>query len=272
MVEEVHVPRERVLIHRLNVAQFADVEEEMRDVHRDGAVPETSLIDLLLRLLGDGLLDVDLVGQLLGAGNDLNRRLRLEDGTLGRTQHLDDLILHLLELSRVLGALQHQPHLLLLQIGSLPGHRDAQELVRQSVDGDHHVEQSYLHRRLGQVVRIAQLRRDVESEVLVVLHRRVAEAETHLPALLEHGLEQQRLERGVELLSNVLEQHWRAELNGVLELAHEIAVRELHHHEVMRLLHSANPLVRLSLRVDDERPPATLAHHDGVVDAEGIVR
>ena len=83
MVEEVDVPRQRVLVHRLDVAQLADVEEEMRDVHGEGPVSLAGLVNRNLSLLCDGLLAVDLVGELLGVCDDVDRRLRLEDATLG---------------------------------------------------------------------------------------------------------------------------------------------------------------------------------------------
>ena len=50
-------------------------------------------------------------------------------------------------------------------ISPLLGHHDAQQLVLQAVWRDHEVEQSHLGGELGQVVRVAQLGRDVETEV-----------------------------------------------------------------------------------------------------------
>eukprot|EP00959_Pyramimonas_sp_CCMP1952_P082877 1732102-Pyramimonas_sp.AAC.2 len=79
---------------------------------------------------------------------------------------------------------------------------------------DHEVQQRHLHRRLGQVVRVAQLGGDVEAKVLVVLDGAVAEADAqHAPAL-ERLLQEQRLQTGVQLLAHVLQQHRQAELRA----------------------------------------------------------
>ena len=51
----------------------------------------------------------------------------------------------------------------------LLGHHDAQQLVLQAFWCDHEVEQGYLGGELGHVVGVAQLGRDVETEVTGVL-------------------------------------------------------------------------------------------------------
>ena len=55
--------------------------------------------------LGPHLLLRDVVGQRLAAGDDVDGGLVLEDVALAGGQHLDDLVLNLLELARVLSAL-----------------------------------------------------------------------------------------------------------------------------------------------------------------------
>lgn len=67
-------------------------------------------------------------------------------------------------------------------------------LVLQSLRGDHKVEQGDLDADLREVVRVPELGRDVEAEVLAVLYRGVPEADAVAPALLEDLLEQERLE------------------------------------------------------------------------------
>ena len=120
-------------------------------------------------------------------------------------------------------------------------------------------------------MRVAVLCGYVEPEVLVVLDGGVAQSDNHLTALLKRRLEKQRLERRVQLLAHVLEEHGVSELDRVLELADEIPVGELDDYQVTRLLHLANPLIRLALRVDDQRPAPGFVHHDGVVHGEGVV-
>eukprot|EP00955_Chlamydomonas_euryale_P005025 53594-Chlamydomonas_euryale.AAC.1 len=89
--------------------------------------------------------------------------------------------------------------------------------------------------------------------------------------LLEQLFQQQRLQAGVELLADILQQHRDAKLDGVLERAHVVAVGELDDAQVGRRLHLLHPLVGLRLRVDHERPAPRVGHHDGVVDGEGVV-
>lgn len=96
--EEVDEPGEGVLVHGLYVGQVGDGEEEDGRVHGDGRVAHARLVDLHLRHLGHRLLLRDLVGQHFGRGQDLHRRLILQDVALGRGEHLQDLILNLLQL------------------------------------------------------------------------------------------------------------------------------------------------------------------------------
>eukprot|EP00982_Pelagococcus_subviridis_P004763 29337-Pelagococcus_subviridis.AAC.8 len=201
--EQVDVPRERVLVHRLDVTQLSDVEEEVRDVNRYGAVSQARGVDLLLRLRGDLLLPVDLVRELLRARDDVDRGLGLEDAALARAQDFDDLVFDLFQLPRVLRALKHELHLLLFEVGTLFRDRDPEELIGQTVDRDHHVQQRDLDRSLGEVVRVAELGRDVEPKVFVVLHGVVSELDAHAAPLLEDALQEERLERRVELFADI---------------------------------------------------------------------
>ena len=57
----------------------------------------------------------------------------------------------------------------------LLAHDHAQHLVLQPLGRDHEVEQRHLDGHLGQVVRVAQLGRDVEAELLAVLDGAVAQ-------------------------------------------------------------------------------------------------
>ena len=53
--EEVHEPAERVLVHRVDVGEVGDREEEDGRVDRDRSVPHSRRVNLLLRLLGNRL-------------------------------------------------------------------------------------------------------------------------------------------------------------------------------------------------------------------------
>ena len=126
---------------------------------------------------------------------------------------MQDLVLDLLEHPLVLRGLEHELRLLLLELGALLGDHDAEHLVLEALGRDHEVEQRHLDRDLGQVVRVAQLGRDVELEVLVVLDDRVAELDrerlvrllprAYLPShLLELTLERVPVGRRVTQYSN----------------------------------------------------------------------
>mmetsp|Transcript_14307 Transcript_14307/g.34751 ORF Transcript_14307/g.34751 Transcript_14307/m.34751 type:complete len:352 (+) Transcript_14307:1461-2516(+) len=269
--EEVDEPREGVLIHGLDLGEVRNREEQHSGVLAAGLIPHPGKIDLLLGrvslLLGLG----DVIRHDLRVGDYGDGALVLQDITLGRTQHLEDLIFDLLELLLVLRGLHHQVVLGLLQVRPLLGHHHAEKLIAQPVQSNHKIEESHLDRSLGEVVRVTQLGGDVEAELVMVLDGAVAQAQAHGAPLLEDRLEQQGLDGGVQLLAHILQQDGRAELDAVLQLADEVTVRQLHHAQAVLLLHVADPLVALALRVDDERPPARLAHNDGVVDGEGVV-
>lgn len=70
-------------------------------------------------------------------------------------------------------------------------------LILQSLGGDHKVQQGNFYADLREVVRVPELRGNVEPEVLAVLHSGVAKPDAVAPALLEDLLEQQRLQRRV---------------------------------------------------------------------------
>mmetsp|Transcript_37394 Transcript_37394/g.96676 ORF Transcript_37394/g.96676 Transcript_37394/m.96676 type:complete len:530 (+) Transcript_37394:823-2412(+) len=254
--EEVHEERQTVLIHRVDVGQVGDAEEEDGSLEGDRDVAETSLVDLFLRLLADFLLRRNLVRQGLGGAQDVDRALILQDVALRRLQHVQDLVLGLLELGLVLRALHHEAHLFLGQVGPLLLNDDVEQLVLQADDGDHEVDQRHLHGHLWQVVWVAELRRQVELEVLAVLQRGLADLDHHRVALLERLLQQNGLYGRVRILHDVLDEHGCPEADAPLHAPHVIAVGELRHHQLLLLLHLLDPLVGLHLRVDAKGPAA----------------
>ena len=120
-------------------------------------------------------------------------------------------------------------------------------------------------------MRVAQLGRHEELEVLVVLDGAVAQLDRQDAARLEDLLEQHGLEHRVELLGHVLEQRGLAELQRVLEHARKVAVGELERDQAELAVAVLDPLVGLHLRVDHERPAPRLRDHDAVVDGEHVV-
>lgn len=144
---EVEEPGQRILVHGVYVGQICDGEEEDGRVLRYGSVALARLVDLLLRLLRDlhqenrtfdsihQLLPVrerhavgsfllwphllflgDVVGEDLGAVEDLDGGLVLEDVALGRGQRVQNLVLDLLERALVVGAGHDEGLTLLLQL------------------------------------------------------------------------------------------------------------------------------------------------------------
>ena len=83
---------------------------------------------------------------------------------LTAAEHMEDLVLDFLELLLVLRRLYHELLPLSLQVRPLLGHRHSQQLVAESVERDHEVEQCDLDSRLGEVVRVAEGSGDVEPE------------------------------------------------------------------------------------------------------------
>ena len=137
--------------------------------------------------------------------------LVVEDVALGGLEQIEDLVLDLLELPLVLRVLHDQLLALRLELRLLAGDGEAEHLVLQALRRRHEVEQVHLHDRLGRVVRIAHLRREVQLEVVVVLDRRVAKLDAPAAALLDELLEQHGLEHGVQDLADVLDEHGVAE-------------------------------------------------------------
>ena len=93
--------------------------------------------------------------------------------------------------------MQDELVLLLGEIRPFFRHDHAQELVLQTVERDHEVDQRHLGAQLGGVVRVAEFGGDVKLELLVVLDDGVPELDAEQTSLLERLLQQQRLETRV---------------------------------------------------------------------------
>eukprot|EP00968_Pinguiococcus_pyrenoidosus_P027389 scaffold7375_cov268-Pinguiococcus_pyrenoidosus.AAC.39 len=241
--EEANEPLQRVLVHRVHDVQVRDTEEQLRRTKRDGNVALAHARNLLLRLRRFLDLLLDDVGGDLGVLERVDEHLVIQDVALCVLEQRQDLILQLLERLLVVGA----------------------------VLGGHEVEQVDLDAELRRIVRVAEVGGDVQLEVGVVLDAVVAQAD-HGDAAGDHDLlKQQRLQDGIQRLRHVFDEHRVAELQGVLQGAHEAAGALLDHPQRIALLHIFDPAIRLPLRVDHERPARALLQHDSVVDAERVV-
>ena len=78
-------------------------------------------------------------------------------------------------------------------------------------------------------MRVPEPGSDVEPEVLAVLYQILSQPEVLHSSLLEGLFEKQWLQQWVQLLSNVLQEYWSAELYAVLKCAGIVGVRELDH-------------------------------------------
>lgn len=74
-------------------------------------------------------------------------------------------------------------------------------------------------------MRVTQLGGDVEAEVGRVLDGGVSQADAQRPGLLEGLLQQQRLQDGVQILADVLQQHWNTKPASSLQTIIIIIIR-----------------------------------------------
>mmetsp|Transcript_6911 Transcript_6911/g.16610 ORF Transcript_6911/g.16610 Transcript_6911/m.16610 type:complete len:820 (-) Transcript_6911:3765-6224(-) len=259
--EERVEPRKRVLVHRVHDREVGEAEVEERGAVRDRPVALRGLEDLLRGDLGLGHLGLDLLGGRLRLGQRLDQRRVVEDVALGGRELEQDERLNVEELLVRLGVLHHQLGLALGQLGLLLLDYHAEQLLLEALLGHGEVDQRDLDLDLGRVVRVGQLGRHEEPEAVRVRHVVVAELDHVLAALLELLLQQDRLERGVELLAHVLHEHPLAEPDAVLERAQEILLGHLAQVEARRagrLLqvlvapHHLDVPVGLALRVDQQ--------------------
>eukprot|EP00976_Prorocentrum_cordatum_P105382 1194250-Prorocentrum_minimum.AAC.7 len=231
----------------LEAELVADDEEERGGHGGHRLVLPPSLVNLTLRLLHHHLLLADLVGLDLTLIEHLHRLLVLQQIAAGGVQHLEDLVLDLLELAG---------------------------LLVQPLRRDHERQERHLHAHLGQVVRPRQRRREEHAEVLVVRYRLVAQLDAQLAALFVGLPEQHGLQHGVELLAHVLHQQRAPELQRRLQVAAELPVRlpRGDQHAARAGGRVLDPPHRLALWVDDQRPPLRLRHHHRVLHREAVLR
>mmetsp|Transcript_10879 Transcript_10879/g.24719 ORF Transcript_10879/g.24719 Transcript_10879/m.24719 type:complete len:363 (+) Transcript_10879:2907-3995(+) len=192
----------------------------------------------------------------------------VQDVASGLCQHVQDLVLDLLEFLLALCNLDHQLALHLLELWPLEPNHQGQELVLQPLGGHGEVDYSDLDTDLGWVVGIRELCGDVEGKLRRVVDVCVAEPDHKAAGLLERLLLQHRLESWVESFLDILKQHRVANADAVLEGAEVCLLRQFDDSEGVFLLLCSNPAVGLRLRVNQQRPPPAPCHDDAVLHAE----
>ena len=186
--EQRNEPRQRVLVHWVDDCEVGDAEEENRGARGDRPVLFPCLVDVPLGDLGFGDFLGDVVGGHLGLREGVDELLVVEDVTLAVTEHVQDLILQVLQL-RLHPCVGHDELVLSLrEVPALLHHHRAEELVLESVQGDEEVQKRNLDANLGLVVRVAHLRGHVEPKVGVVRDDVVAHLDHLAAALLERLL------------------------------------------------------------------------------------
>eukprot|EP00962_Isochrysis_galbana_P028266 scaffold8907_cov105-Isochrysis_galbana.AAC.3 len=272
LVEQADVGVERELVHRVDPRQVRQqkVEDGRTVCARPVALPRG--VDLLLGLLGHCQLRLHLVGGGLGRLQREDQLLVVQQRARRLGEHAEDGVLELDQLALARGHRDHQVILLHLELGPLLAHDDAEQLVLEALLLDAKVDQARLGRDLGRVVRVGQLGGQVEAEVRVVVHLFVAQPYDLPVAYLDHCARHDGLQRRVELLLDLLHQHRLAKGDGVLEGAQIVGLLERHHLEPVGLLHVADPLVGLLLRVNHQRPAGAARDGDAILGREGVGR
>mmetsp|Transcript_34849 Transcript_34849/g.109443 ORF Transcript_34849/g.109443 Transcript_34849/m.109443 type:complete len:531 (-) Transcript_34849:195-1787(-) len=195
--EEAHVGVQAELVHGVHARQV--VEHEVRQARADGgcAVPLARHVDVALRLLGDLQLRRHLLGGGLGHLQRLDELHVIEQRARGLAEQPQDLVLELHELALAVGHAHRELALLQLELGLLLLHDGAQQLRLEALLLHGEVHDVRLGAHLRRVVRVAELRRDVQLEVGRVVQLLVAEADDLAVADLLDGLGEHRLERRV---------------------------------------------------------------------------
>ena len=261
---------ERVLIHGVDGGQVSDDKVEEGAALGYAAVVLAGGIDLGLGVDCLRDLGVDLSGRHFGR---LERRQELhvvEDVSLGVGEHVENLVLEVLELLLPAGDLHDELVLLLLQLRPLVSHDLHQQLVLQALWCHCEIDHSHLYAHLGRVVRIWQFGRNVEAELRAVVDVGVAQADEQTSGLLEYLPPQHRLEGGVQCLLHVFKQHRVPHPDTVLQRAQVRRLGQFDDLDLVCFLFGTDPAVRLSLGVDHERPAPALGHNNAVFDRQGV--
>mmetsp|Transcript_82585 Transcript_82585/g.234252 ORF Transcript_82585/g.234252 Transcript_82585/m.234252 type:complete len:291 (+) Transcript_82585:2639-3511(+) len=208
----------------------------------------------------------------LGRLQALDERQVVQDRRgVGVGQLRKEVVLELRQRDFELVLLPHERLLLLLEFGLLHIHDHGEDLVLEPVRGDDEVDDGALCGDLGPVMRVRQLRLQVELEFRVVVDLLAADFDDHRgPAPLDHRAREHRLEDGVYLLANGLDEELRSHLDAEQHLLEPVVHGELQDRDVLAeaLL---DPLHALQLRVDHQGPAARAGEDEGVLDRHLVV-
>ena len=269
LLEDVDVVRHRVLVHAVEHVEHVDEEVEQRAARRDGPVHLAGLVDRDLSLRRNLDFFGDFRRRSLRLFQILDESDVLEDVALGVGEANQQVILELRELHGVLSELSDEVGGLLLQVEPLLLDDEREELIFQTLLRDAEIHQSRLRRNLGFIVRVGELRLEVELEVRVVVHLLVAELHHRRPAAFHRLSSHDGVEDGVDVVLEVFNHQRDAVLDAVLHVRDVVGLGELDDLELVAPL-LLDPLDALELGVDHERPSLGGGHDGAVLDGQRV--
>ena len=161
----------------------------------------------------------DLLRRRLGHFQRVDKLNIVEERSLRLIQQLQDLVLQLDQLALVGGDREHQAVLVLLQLGLLIPHHDAQQLRLQALLLHREVDDVGLGGDLWRVAGVAQLGGHVEAEAPVVLDLPVAQLQVPGAAHFLDALREHWRQARVQLLFDILAQTGSAHGDAQFELS-----------------------------------------------------
>ena len=238
-----------------------------------------------LGLLGDRHLLGDLERRRLCLLKRLDQLLVLREVALGLGEHLQQPVPKLLQLDRESVLLRDELGALLTQVGSFGGDDHCEQLLLEALLGHGEVDDRRLRLDLGDVVRVGQLRLQVELEerttqrharlrVLLAEHVDlfVAQLDDQLSPLGDRRACKHWVHDSVERLTHLLEQHRQTLLHRLREQAEVVACRLLAREQPVGRLALPDPVDALKLWVDDERVARAACDDGGVLEREPVRR
>eukprot|EP00968_Pinguiococcus_pyrenoidosus_P001316 scaffold58_cov256-Pinguiococcus_pyrenoidosus.AAC.11 len=267
LVEDVQVRVQRDLVH-----PHGGGEAGLREVHDraalgHGHVLRARLADLVLGEAGLLQLALDLHGLGLGLVQRGDEVSVVEDVALRVAELAQQRVFQRHQQLRVLAHRGHQLGVLLLQVRALVRHHHVEQLVGETHQRDAVVDEHRLAHDLRAVPGVAQLGREEQLEAVVPVDDLVAQADLLGAVVQHHVLLEHRVQHGVQLLVDVLEEEGIPELDGQLQVLHEVGLVQRLHREVLVGKGVLDPAHRLLLRVDAQREARRLHGEDAVLDA-----
>ena len=270
--EEILVRVQRELVHRIDRGEVVQDEVQDRRAYRHGSVERGRLGDFFAGCLCDFERLGHLVGRDLGVVQGVDELDVVEERAVRVGQQVEEGILELQDGPLALGNLAHERDALLVQVEPLLLDDDVEELILQPLLLDDKVDDCHLRGHLRSVVRVGQLRSEVQPEVRRVVHLLVPEFDAQRVALLDEALAQDGFQNRVNFFADVLDEDGIAKLDGVLHLANHVRHVQSHGDQTVGLLGVLDPLVPLALGVDQQRPASAAGHHHSVLRAKRIRR